>query len=175
MTYLSPQQASSITTIGAEFNMAGEAFRGFTMPAGAKGFRIHFLDLDLSASSTRPILRFVDSGGLKATGYNARAFRKIQGVAYTRGNLLGVSDIAIDIGTVLSASGLIQGYFDGRLVDAAQNLWAITAMFRDDTANVDSVELYAHCTLASQMITAFVSSGNGLDWTAGSMGFQAWT
>ncbi len=178
MTYLIPQlpaAAGSVITIDTETDMAGISFASFGMPVGGKGFRIDFWDLNMSNNGQRPLLRFVDGGGLKGTGYNSRSFRKSHTAAYARGNVQGPSDINIDPSTQISNLGLVQGFYEGHLMDAVQDIWITHGRFRDDTVNVNEVEVFSDANLNGVMQTLFISSGNGANWTAGGMSFQVWT
>jgi len=141
-----------------------------------KGFKISIWDLNMDSTSEAPTLRLADGGGVQTTNYNVQKWDKSNPATYTQTAIINQVSTTWISPNGVSSLGLVYGYWEGRLMDVATNLWSIYGMFRDDaTGDRAQVEVFAQIALDSLCVSAQVQSENNSTWTAGKLGWQSWT
>lgn len=171
MSYLDPQRFGAFQVQ----DMAAVASRDAAWPAYTRGFRIDIWDLNMDGNSERPTLRLIDGGGLHTTGYDWARWDKQNAAAYAQEGTLQLASQTWFDNFGPANTGLVTGWWEGRLVDPAAFIWSIYGRFRDDQAVEQTrLEIFGQVALDSACTGARVASGNASTWTAGSMGYQSW-
>jgi len=165
---------SIITTITPQ-DLAGQASAGSGIPTGTKGFHMDIWDLNMDNNAERPALRFYDPT-IHTTGYAYQRWDKSNSAAYAQTvGFNAAADTWFDpIG--INNTAINWGYWEGRLMDPATNLWVVYGKFRDNAAtDLTHLEVFGQVTLDAEATVVSVQSGNASTWAAGMLGMQSWT
>jgi hypothetical protein len=133
------------------------AFHDFSLPVNCTSFSLSFSDLSVS-TTTMPTLQLSTSGGSVVTGYLGNGSSIQASAAATTAATNGCP-----ITSAVTAAAVYNGTFEGRLINAATNLWQITFT----GARTDTVQ-----TAIASTRLALASAATGLRFNANSGAFD---